>query len=86
MFVVCCEPGVKAALTKGTSADVRLMDPKDLPPAKTGDVQVIVTPVSWELRVIKSVSWSGNRGGRFSYRFQTTWSNLFAAKYAMLGH
>lgn len=46
VYVVCCDPGTKAALGKASSgADVRLMDAKNLPPAKAGDVQVVVTPV-----------------------------------------
>lgn len=46
MYVVCCDPGTKAALGKAPSgADVRLMDAKNLPPAKVGDVQVVITPV-----------------------------------------
>lgn len=45
VYVVCCDPGTKAALGKAPSgADVRLMDAKNLPPAKVGDVQVVITP------------------------------------------
>ena len=32
-------------LGKDLKADVRDFNPKDLPPAKAGDVQVVITPV-----------------------------------------
>ncbi|CAM9698182.1 unnamed protein product [Discosporangium mesarthrocarpum] len=44
VWVVCCQPGVKSALTKSGAADVRELSSKNLPQAKKGDVQVVVTP------------------------------------------
>lgn len=45
VYVVCCEPGARAALGKSLKADIRDMSAKNLPPAKAGDVQVVITPV-----------------------------------------
>lgn len=45
VYVACCEPGAKAIIGKDVKADVRDLNPKDLPPAKEGDVQVVITPV-----------------------------------------
>lgn len=46
-YVVCCQPGAKADFGSGVrgAADVRDINAKNLPPAKAGDVVVVVTPV-----------------------------------------
>lgn len=59
VYVVCCEPGAKAALGKLAGADVRDMGAKNLPPAKAGDVQVVITPVGPEEKILgaRFVTW-----------------------------
>ncbi|CBJ27451.1 conserved unknown protein [Ectocarpus siliculosus] len=53
-YVVCCQPGAKADFGIGVrgAADVRDINAKNLPPAKAGDVVVVVTPADqgqWKL-------------------------------------
>lgn len=48
LYVVCFELGVKKALSKATSAEVLMVNAKQLPPAKAGDVQLVITPVRLE--------------------------------------
>lgn len=50
MYLVCCQPGAMNALGNGAiggATDVRNLDAKNLPPATSGDIVVLVTPVSW---------------------------------------
>lgn len=47
VYIVCCEPGARAALGTVAGADVRDLNAKNLPPVKAGDVQVVVTPVGF---------------------------------------
>lgn len=51
-YVVCCQPGAKADFGSGVrgASDVRDINAKNLPPAKTGDVVVVVTPVRQRYR------------------------------------
>ncbi|CAM9209906.1 unnamed protein product [Choristocarpus tenellus] len=52
VYVVCCQPGVRGDLAKTGGADVRDLDARNLPDAKKGDIQVIVTPADqtqWRL-------------------------------------
>lgn len=47
VYVVCCQPGAVDDFGKGAggTADVRALNAKNLPPAKSGEVIVMVTPV-----------------------------------------
>ena len=47
MYIVCCEPEAKAVLGDVKGLDVRDLNAKNLPPAKAGDVQIVVTPVGF---------------------------------------
>ena len=47
VYVVCCEPGARAALGTVAGTDVRDLNAKNLPPVKAGDVQIVVTPVGF---------------------------------------
>ncbi|CAN0184305.1 unnamed protein product [Pylaiella littoralis] len=54
VYVVCCQPGAVDDFGKGAggAADVRALNAKNLPPAKSGDVIVVVTPADqsqWKL-------------------------------------
>lgn len=47
VYIVCCDPSARVDLGQVSGADVRDLNAKNLPPVKAGDVQVIVTPVSF---------------------------------------
>ncbi|CAM9309029.1 unnamed protein product [Scytosiphon promiscuus] len=55
VYLVCCQPGAMNALGKGSiggAADVRNLEAKNLPPATSADVVVLVTPADqsqWKL-------------------------------------
>lgn len=55
-YVVCCQPGAKADFGTGVrgAADVRDINAKNLPPAKAGDVVVVVTPVRHAVSSVRS--------------------------------